>query len=126
MHMRNVQALILMVLLSGCTSRIAMLQTDRPELREYTFIFGRMLLDYKNANTLPSEMRIANYENQLNIVLQNDPNTNSCSIVPDTINFGEPGSQGAARVRCENVVNFQIQEGIYTREGNSVYAYILP
>ncbi len=69
--------------------------------------------------------RMENYERQLNSILQKDPNTKSCSIVAGTINFGEPESQGDARVHCANTVNFEIQKGIYTREGSPFYSYTL-
>ncbi len=84
--------------LAGCTSNIAMLQTDNPESDEYRFIFGKMLLDYDKVEKLSPESRVHNFETQLNFVLQQDLNTAGCSIVPGTINFGEPGSQGEALI----------------------------
>jgi hypothetical protein len=124
--MKIILVFLLAVFISGCTSRIAMLQTDSPEGKEYRFIFGKMLIDYDKVEALELSARMANYEQQLNVVLQTDQNTNTCSIIPGTINFGEPGSQGAARVRCIRLVNFQVQEGIYARGGAPFYSYTLP
>ncbi|WP_444924529.1 hypothetical protein ACJJH9_05145 [Microbulbifer sp. DLAB2-AF] len=124
--MKSILIVVFLVLVAGCTSRIAMLQTDNPEENEYRFIFGKMILDYDKAKSMSPEARAANYENQLNLILRGDKNTSSCSIVPGTVNFGEPGSQGTARVRCKNPVSVQVQEDIFNRDGSPFYSYTLP
>lgn len=124
--MRCILVFVFAIFLAGCASSIVMLQTDTPEGKEYHFIFSRMLIDYEKVEGLNQEYRMVNYEEQLSAILQSDQNTASCSVIPGTINFGEPGSQGAARVRCAKLVNFQVQEGIYTRDGAPFYIYALP
>ncbi|WP_372625918.1 hypothetical protein [Arsukibacterium sp.] len=123
--MRRTISVIFALLLVGCTSSKAMLQTANPDENQYRFIFGRMLLNHDKVESLTPEARIANYEKQLNNVLNNDNNTNSCFIIPGTINFGEPGSQGEARVNCHKTVNVQVQEGLFTRDGTAFYSYTL-
>ncbi|WP_205309732.1 hypothetical protein [Rheinheimera maricola] len=103
-----------------------MLQTANPNSPVHSFIFGRKLLDYDRVAAMNFEERMASYEAQLNLILQKDPNTKSCFIVPGTINFGEPGSQAEAQAQCTNSVRFEIQKGIYTLDGAPFYSYTLP
>ncbi len=70
--MKNVLNVILFMLITGCTSSIAVLQTDKPNNNQYEFVFGKMLIDYKQAKSLTPETREANYEKQLNNVLKKD------------------------------------------------------
>ncbi|WP_290620166.1 MULTISPECIES: hypothetical protein [unclassified Arsukibacterium] len=123
--MRCILVFVFAIFLAGCASSIAMLQTDTPGGIEYHFIFGRMLIDYEKVEGLNQEYRMVNFEEQLSAILQRDQNTASCFVIPGTINFGEPGSQAAARVRSVKLVNFQVQEGIYARDGAPVYSYVL-
>lgn len=116
---------ILLILVTGCTSNVAQLHTDKPSDNQYWFVFGRALLDYDEAKSLKFAERISNYEEQLNKILAHDKNTNSCSIVPSSINFGEPGSQGTANVHCQEPVSVQVREGIFNREGFPTYSYTL-
>jgi uncharacterized lipoprotein YmbA len=118
-------SVILALLLAGCTSSKAMLQTANPDENQYRFIFGKMLLNHDKVESLTQEARIAIYEKQLNNALSNDVNTNSCIIIPGTIKFGEPGSQGEASVNCQKTINVQVQDGLFTRDGTPFYSYTL-
>ena len=113
------------LLILGCTSRSMLLQTDMPNGNEFTLIFGRMLLDYDDVESASASDRIKIYERQLNAALKADPKTVDCSLVTDSINFGEPGSTGIATVKCKNLIKLMAQKGIYNREGKPFYSYTI-
>jgi hypothetical protein len=120
--MKLVSMFTVAILLAGC-SRIVMLETSNPENMEYRFIFGKMLLDYDAAEKGGADLWESNIEEQLNNVLKKDLVTNSCVVIPGSINFGEPGSQGAASVRCTNVIDFQKYGEVFDNNGFPLYIY---
>lgn len=94
---RSITIILLLLSITACTSKIMLLQTSDPSQKKYHLLFGKQLIDYDH--------QAKSIEVQLNEILQSDENTHGCSLVPNSINFGEPGSQGTALVECKAAIN---------------------
>tara|TARA_R110002072_G_scaffold299931_1_gene476254 strand:+ start:580 stop:864 length:285 start_codon:yes stop_codon:yes gene_type:complete len=90
-----------------------LLQTYDPDVAKYNLVFGKSLIDYQQGSE--------SIDAQLTQILQKDKNTENCSVVPGSMNWGEPGSQGTAIVSCEATINMERQE-VY---GGPLYSYKL-
>lgn len=115
-------ALILLVLGCASSGRLANLTTDNPDGGVYTLFFLKSLLKLES-NGVPWLDRKLSYETQLNKVLHGDTNTRTCDVVPDSINFGEPGSGGAAQVKCTGRIPFDINNTSYSIKGTPISRY---
>lgn len=115
-------ALVLLVLGCASSGRLANLTTDNPDGGVYTLFFLKSLLKFES-NDVPWPDRKRSYESQLNKVLHGDANTLTCDLVPDSINFGEPGSGGVAQVKCAGQIPFDIDNTVYSMQGKPISRY---
>jgi hypothetical protein len=96
--------------------------TSDPEGKNYTFYFTKKIISFES-NDKPIGERVLSYEKQLTAFLHRDSNTITCLVVPESIDFGEPGSGGSARVRCKSVPPFEIDPTSFTLERKPIYRY---
>ena len=113
------------LLLLGCATpdRLANLITADPESNKLDIFFDKKIILFKGSSNLPVNERYLKYEEKLNSFLSRDRNTASCSVVPGTINFGEPGSGGVAIVKVSQSVPAQVDTTSFTLDGKPFYRY---
>ena len=105
---------------------MANLQTPDPNTQPYEMYFHKDQILFTGWKEVEKNERRLKFEGKLNAILHKHKNTSSCNVIPYSINFGEPGSGGSARVSCEKNITFIIREGIYTQEGRPYYIYYMP
>lgn len=76
-------------------------------------------------NSVPVSVRYKDYERQLQAYLKKDPNLTNCSVVPGSIDFGEPGSGGSASVRCGEDIPLIDDTAYFHANGKPVQRYWL-
>ena len=116
------------MLLTACagTHRLANLTTAEPTANDrYHFFFAKKLVYFDGANDFPVDERYKRYEDRLNKLFGRDPSTAGCEVTPGSINFGEPGSGGAALVSCAKAVPVQVDSSSFTVDGKPFYRYWL-
>jgi hypothetical protein len=96
--------------------------TENPDGGRYTLFFSKSQLKFES-NDVPWADRKRSYESQLNEMLHRDTNTVTCNVVPDSINFGEPGSGGAALVTCTDRIPFVIDSSSFSMQGMPISRY---
>ena len=116
--------LFISMLAVGCTSRV-ILSTHYPHKNEYDLSFGWKLVDDVREKSLTQKERESKYEDILNKVLKSDPNTRGCSIIKNSFHYFEPGCCAAARVICQEPIDFEVSKGIFNSEGIPLYIYRL-
>jgi len=109
-------------LAQGCASTTANLTTEHPDTGPHTFFFSKRLLSSKSSGSTLEEQHRA-WEKQLAAFLAKDPNTSTCAVIPNSIDFGEPGSAPLAQVQCTKPPPFEASTTGYTLRGTPIYRY---
>ncbi len=115
--------LFISILVTGCgTSRVS-LSTHYPQSNEYDLSFGWRLVDDISEKSLTQKEREDKYKSIINMVLKNDRNTSKCSIINNSFHYFEPGCCAAAKVICQEPIDFNEASGTYNSEGMPLYFY---
>ena len=115
--------LSLMIFLVGCAHQ-ANLTPVSSGSDEYIMFYDRSDVQIQLAKGTTVEARNRVYESRVKLILNTDPNTSRCEIVKGSVNFGEPGSGGTAKVVCQTPPPLE-KDGMFNMDGSPNYRYRL-
>ena len=92
------------------------------ESNRYVYFFSKSMIKFQK-NSVPVSVRYQDYERQLQAYLNNDPKLISCSVIPGSIDFGEPGSGGSASVKCAEIIPLVDDTAYFHANGKPVQRY---
>ncbi len=64
------------------------------------------------------------HEQRVKLILDTDPVTSGCVVIEGSVNFGESGSGGTAKVKCPNSLPLE-KDGMFNHDGSESYRYRL-
>jgi hypothetical protein len=91
---------------------------------EYWLFYDRSEVARPHVGDITTLERNAIYERRINLILQSDQVISSCKVIEGSVNFGEPGSGGAAKVKCTKVIPLE-KDGLFNGDGSPNYRYYL-
>jgi len=121
--MKTNVTLLLLVFLVGCAHQ-ANLKPLFSGSDTYIMFYDRSDVNICVAKGTATEQRNNIYEERVKLILNTDPNTSECKVIKGSINFGEPGSGGTAKVKCPTSLPME-KSGMYKNDGSPSYYYPL-
>lgn len=109
--------------LSACTVGANLTPTE-PGSDRYWMFYDRSTVQSNIAKNISPDGRTKIYEDRVNSILKSDPNTSECRVESGSVNFGEPGSSGAAIVKCPSSLPM-VKDGMSNKDGSPSYRYRL-
>jgi hypothetical protein len=115
--------LSILVLLVGCAHQANLTPTNLgPD--EYIMFYDRSDVQISMTKGVTLEERNRIYESRVKLILDTDSNTSNCVVIKDSVNFGEPGSGGTAKVICPEQPPLE-KDGMLNLDGSPNYRYRL-
>ncbi|WP_444891064.1 hypothetical protein [Microbulbifer sp. DLAB2-AA] len=115
--------LSLMILLVSCAHH-ANLTPVSPGSDEYIMFYDKSDVQIRMAKGVSPEDRNRIYESKVKLILNTDPDTSECEVVKGSVNLGEPGSGGTAKVICLRSPALE-KDGMFNMDGSPNYRYRL-
>lgn len=122
MPMNKLLSFIIVVFISGCATNGPSLTPVQNKTDEYWMFYKRSAIEIPLDKGTSYLERLKAYEPQVNIILQNDPNTASCAVIKGSIIINSLGPDGTARVRCINSPPLE-KDGLFNMDGTPNYRY---
>ena len=122
--MRALTYCLTLIFLYACSSRGANLTPADSRNGEYWMFYDRSEVSIPRVGDITSSERNVIYEKRVSLILQSDPATSSCKVIRDSVNFGEPGSGGSAKVKCTKAIPLE-KDGLFNLDGSPNYRYFL-
>ena len=116
--------IITFLLLNGCSSSSANLTPTGKVDDEYWMFYQRSEVKIPFGDNISVPDRFAIYEERVNLILESDPITSFCKVIIGSVNFGEPGSGGVAKVLCTNALPL-VKDGLFNKNGSPSLRYYL-
>ena len=121
--MKKYASLSLLGFLISCAHH-ANLVPIAPDSDEYIMFYDRSDVQISMERGVTPEQRNEVYEGRVKLILNTDPVTSSCVVIEGSVNLGEPGSGGTAKVKCPNPLPLK-KDGMYNQDGSESYRYKL-
>lgn len=121
--MKKYASLSLLGFLIGCAHQANLVPIAEGS-DEYIMFYDRSDVQISMEKGVTPEQRNEVYESRVKLILNTDPVTSSCVVIEGSVNFGEPGSGGTAKVKCPNSLPLE-KDGMYKKDGSEGYRYKL-
>lgn len=113
----------LLTLQIGCTHQANLVPVAAGS-DEYFMFYDRSDVQISMANGATPKERNKIYQQRVKLILNTDPVTSMCAVIKGSVNFGEPGSGGTARVKCPSLLPLE-KDGMFNADGSESYRYKL-
>ncbi|WP_445361310.1 hypothetical protein ACJJIL_04960 [Microbulbifer sp. EKSA005] len=121
--MKKYASLSLLGFLIGCSHQAHLVPLSAGS-DDYIMFYNRSDVQISMRKGVTPEQRNTVYEGRVKLILNTDPVTSSCVVIEGSVNFGEPGSSGTAKVKCPNPLPLE-KDGMYNQDGSESYRYKL-
>lgn len=122
-RMKNYVILFLIFSPVGCAHQ-ANLTPVSSGSNEYIMFYDRSDVQIQLTKGITVEAKNRVYDSRVKLILNTDPNTSNCVVVKGSVNFGEPGSGGTAKVVCQIAPPLE-KDGMFNMDGSPNYRYRL-